>query len=566
MVYQDDTLPGLRGRYFVCEPAGNLIHSALIEGDGSALKLRRIKGQEKSEFAASTDTWSHPMNLTHGPDGAIWITDYYREIIEDYSAIPRHLQQQYGVYAGHDRGRILRLTHVDAHTSTSEMSSLEEMALARECASPLYWRRQTAQRLLVERGAKAAAPGLRELLGGKDTRSGAIITALRTLEQLGVVTPEDVQPLVRHGEPAVRIHALQVADRWFGREQGRALLEATLSAAAIESNPRVQLQFALSLGEARDPRAFAMLAQFAREKLGVRWMDAALLSSLHGRALEMLEVLLRERGGSAGFLPVLAQTIAARRNESELAGALKCIATENPSTQAAVLSALVKGRKNAPRKPMGNQAARAALASLAASSVLDVRSAARALEDTYVPTMADDEALVPAGQLPRAEEISEEMFRKFTAALTGPRDLKHGQAIFLQACATCHRMGKDGSEVGPDLMGQLGMAEESLLKDILMPNERIRPGFETILVQMRDGGAMTGLLRNDGATSLTLVQPNGVEQVLLRKDVAGVRRLAASLMPSFGEGLKPSDAADLLAWLRSNLAAPAASGAKEQRQ
>src|SRR4030095_16379157 len=135
MVYQDDTLPGLRGRYFVCEPAGNLIHSALIEDDGSALKLRRIQGQEKSEFAASTDTWSHPMNLTHGPDGAIWITDYYREIIEDYSAIPRHLQQQYGVYAGHDRGRIFRLTHVDVHTSTSELGSLEGMALARECAS-----------------------------------------------------------------------------------------------------------------------------------------------------------------------------------------------------------------------------------------------------------------------------------------------------------------------------------------------------------------------------------------------------------------------------------------------
>ncbi len=43
--------------------------------------------------------------------------DYYREIIEDYSAIPRHLQQQYGVYAGHDRGRIYRLTHRDATSS-----------------------------------------------------------------------------------------------------------------------------------------------------------------------------------------------------------------------------------------------------------------------------------------------------------------------------------------------------------------------------------------------------------------------------------------------------------------
>ena len=107
--------------------------------------------------------------------------------------------------------------------------------------------------------------------------------------------------------------------------------------------------------------------------------------------------------------------------------------------------------------------------------------------------------------------------------------------------------------MGPDLLGQLGMAEESLLKDVLMPNERIRPGYETTLVQTRDGGALVGLLKNDGATSLTLVQPGGVEQVLLRKDVTGVRRLATSLMPSFAEGLKPSEVADLLAWLRSNL-------------
>jgi len=136
LVYQDNVLPGLQGHYFVCEPAGNLIHRAVIEADGSALKIRRRAGEDKSEFAASVDAWSHPMNLTHGPDGCIWITDYYREIIEDYSAIPRHLQQQYGVYAGHDRGRIYRLTHRDApHAPAADMSRLEAKELVRECAS-----------------------------------------------------------------------------------------------------------------------------------------------------------------------------------------------------------------------------------------------------------------------------------------------------------------------------------------------------------------------------------------------------------------------------------------------
>lgn len=493
------------------------------------------------------------MNLTHGPDGSIWVTDYYREIIEDYSAIPRHLQQQYGVYAGHDRGRIYRLTHRDApRAPAADMSSLDTKALAQECASPLFWRRQTAQRLLVERGEKNAAPVLRELLADKNSETSAVIIALRTLDQLGALTPAGVQPFLSHADEAVRIHALQLADHWFAKDEGRALLDAALTVAIAEQNPRVQIQFALSFGETRDQRAFAMLARFVRERLDVRWMDAAVLSSLHGRGLEMLSTLLREPGGSAPFLPPLAQSIAARRDESELASTLNLVATAKPNTQAAVLDALVKGRKNAPRKPLADKSARVALATLAASPLNEVRTAARALEDTFVPAVANNEALSSLGQLPPPEQISDEMFRKFVKALAGPRDLKHGHEIFLQACAACHRIGNEGKEAGPDLRGQVGMAEESLLKDILMPGERIRPGYETTLVQTRDGGATTGLLKNDGATSLTLVQPGGVEQVLLRKDVMGVRRLATSLMPSFAEGLKPSDVADLLAWLRSN--------------
>ncbi len=134
--------------------------------------------------------------------------------------------------------------------------------------------------------------------------------------------------------------------------------------------------------------------------------------------------------------------------------------------------------------------------------------------------------------------------------------------MFVQACATCHRVGQEGHDVGPDLLGQIGLGEEALLKDILMPNERTRPGYETTLVQTTAGAAVTGILKDDGATSLTLALPNGIEQVLLRKDVTGVRRLATSLMPSFAEGLAPADVANLLAWLRSQIAAPTAPPAR----
>src|SRR6185295_19365826 len=100
-------------------------------------------------FLASTDQWFHPIHLAHGPDGAIWIVDMYREIIEDYSAVPRFLQQQYGLTNGIAHGRIWRLTHRDAPAGLSaNLSELNSAQLAGEVFSSYFWRRQTASRLL----------------------------------------------------------------------------------------------------------------------------------------------------------------------------------------------------------------------------------------------------------------------------------------------------------------------------------------------------------------------------------------------------------------------------------
>ncbi len=361
LLYQDHALPGLHGHYFICEPSGNIIHRSLIEADG--------------------------------------------------------------LYAGHDRGRIYRLTHRDMAVSPSaDLSKLDVKSLAREVTSPLLWRRQTAQRLLVDRADKSTAPALRELLGTKSAESAALITALRTLDQLGALTPDDVRPFVSHSAESVRVHALEVGDRWLAQPEGRALLAATLAAAAAaEQSPRVQIQFALSLGESRDPRAFAMLARFARERLGVRWMDSAILSSLHRRGGEMLAELLLEPGGSAPLLSALTKSIAASRDEAELARTLTLLAPANPETQVTVLDGLAKGRKNAPRKPLADKSARASLAKLAASPAAAVRTATRALEDTFVLALSEGETFTgPA--VAATTEVSDATFRKFTAALTGPRE------------------------------------------------------------------------------------------------------------------------------------------------
>ena len=165
VIYRADQFPAeYRGNYFVCDPANNLIHRTLLERHGSEYVATIPPEHEKSEFLASSDQWFRPMNLSVGPDGAIYVVDMYREIIEDFSAIPRFLQQQYAesLIAGKDHGRIWRLSwqgdHAASKAAPVRLDTANPDELVAVLDHPNHWWRDTAQRLLVERQEKSAAP------------------------------------------------------------------------------------------------------------------------------------------------------------------------------------------------------------------------------------------------------------------------------------------------------------------------------------------------------------------------------------------------------------------------
>lgn len=552
LVYRDSVLPGLRGQYLVCEPAGSLIHRARVVADGSALRLERIAGEEQAEFVASRDPWSHPIFLTHGPDGAIWVVDYYREIIEDYSAIPRHLQQQYGLYAGHDRGRIYRLTHRDAAKAPpSDLSRFDTAALVRELGSPLLWRRQTAQRLLLERRPEGAAAAVQAWLSDAAPPPAGIIIGLHTLAQLGALEPDGIVPYLAHPEVAVRVQAWQLADRLFAAPGGDRLVERLLAAARTEQEPRVIIQLALCLGETRDPRAFAELVRLARDRSSIRWMETALLSSLPGRSAEMLAALLPLPSPPAGLVAELARSIGAGGDREEMTRTLALVAKAAPEVQAEILAPLAQGRRQALRRRFEDPAVDRVLAELRNSPAPRVRAAAAALEAALVAVPAGTETQPGEPASRPAMEVSEARFREFVAALAIPRNVRDGHAVFQQACAACHRVGSEGFEFGPDLLGEAGVAEETMLRHILLPNERIRPGYETTRIDLKNGERLLGILRDQSPTSLVLALPGGQELTVLRKDVSAVNPVSGSMMPSFAEAVTPQQAAHLVAWLRS---------------
>lgn len=286
LVYRDSVLPGLSGHYLVCEPAGNLVHRAEIVREGTRLRLRRVPGEEQSEFLASRDPWFHPVSLAATPDGCVAIVDFYREIIEDYSAIPRHLQQQYGVVNGRDRGRIWKLAPSRPKPAPSpDLASLDETALLAELDSQIFWRRRTAQRLLEERGRLPADYFTRRW---------------------------------RRDDPDGKVLALRAADERFGtgcQDIEEDLLSGKEFAGAA---PQVALQMALSLGESQSPRVTGALVELARLHGGLAWMDAAVASSAAGREANVLADLAREPGRGEPVLVNLAGILAGRGHADEI--------------------------------------------------------------------------------------------------------------------------------------------------------------------------------------------------------------------------------------------------------
>lgn len=383
MIYRADAWPAAyRGNYFVCDPANNLIHRCLLERHGAEYTARRAPENEASEFLASTDQWFRPINLSVGPDGAVYIVDMYREIIEDFSAIPRFLQQQYAesLVAGQDHGRVWKLSWIGDDNAGSQSKALPFDSTSVEKLIPVldhanHWRRETAQRLIIERGNPSVRAALAQFVRNGKTPQGRV-HALYTLEGLSLLTAEDVLAGLKDESELVRLQALPLADRWL--DDRPAVLDRVLQL-IDDPEPRVRIQTALTLGEIRHPRAVAALAQLAVQHGDERWMSAAIVSSLAGIEQEFLERLLKADQKVPGVLALLvpiAETVGARRDEQTVGRCLQQIAAvDGPAglrTQLVFLDGLVRGLERGKPEPLQSDIIVAGLERLLASSSADV--------------------------------------------------------------------------------------------------------------------------------------------------------------------------------------------------
>jgi len=140
----------------------------------------------------------------------------------------------------------------------------------------------------------------------------------------------------------------------------------------------------------------------------------------------------------------------------------------------------------------------------------------------------------------------------FMPALDLKGDVVHGKKIYEERCLSCHRLGGEGSGLGPDLVTVKTTGKEKILVNILDPNREVRPEYVSYLVETKDGESLIGLIVNETATTLTLRQAYGKENVLNRSDIKKIQSQGQSLMPEGLEaGMAPQDLADLIEYVEA---------------
>ena len=139
----------------------------------------------------------------------------------------------------------------------------------------------------------------------------------------------------------------------------------------------------------------------------------------------------------------------------------------------------------------------------------------------------------------------------YQKSLSQTGDREAGHAVYKKLCATCHRAGDEGVEVGPNLATVTGRTPEDLVTHILDPNREVAPGAMVYNLETAEGTVLTGIIAEESPAALTLKRGEGVLEVVPRARVASVVSTGLSLMPEGLErDLSVQGMADLIAWIR----------------
>ncbi len=306
---------------FTAEPVHNLIHVDRIEENGAT--FHSVPILEDREFLASTDAWFRPVNHYIGPDGSIFVLDYYRKIIEHPEWLSDEVIQSGDLYVGMDKGRIYRISP----TGTDAMSFLDNLTLGEATipelvsylANPNIWWRTHAQRLLMDLPGPEITTALKQFILSTDSSVGKV-HAIWLLESKNQMEEEILLQMLDDEEPGLRENAIKIAEKYLTSSE--KLLDRLLGMVS-DDHPKVRFQLLLTLGNQSGQRSSDIRNHLLLQDIEDPWVQYAALSAADFEAMEVFrqtksKLENQQTEGTKAFFKKLSQLITRSGSRQEL--------------------------------------------------------------------------------------------------------------------------------------------------------------------------------------------------------------------------------------------------------
>jgi putative membrane-bound dehydrogenase-like protein len=364
------------GVHFVSEPTVNLVHLDVLKPEGSSFVASKDR---EGEFIGSRDYWFRPIHQRVGPDGALYVIDFYNQAaVHNDTRGPKHGAGNAAVRPDRDH-HFARIWRVQAkHAKQLEDPKLDRAnvdSLVNGLKHPNGFYRTRANRLLSENGNAQAAPAL-IALAKNGNESYTRIQALWVLSNLGQITPEVLTAAFSDKDPAVRRNASIIAaaakvDPAFARKKLIAQLQ--------DADPRARLDALAALSEIAPDQEVAQAVVAAYPKLSDRWMESAAIAAASSAPITFIDACFSSDDTKA-LAPFVANvtTQAASKQNGDLAALLIKMIAMKPASgddlKQVVLENLASGL-NAQATPEWNASLKAAFEKLLGSKAEGVGAA-----------------------------------------------------------------------------------------------------------------------------------------------------------------------------------------------
>lgn len=476
-VYRGDQFPAaFQGQLFITEPSGNLVKRATVEEGENGYRFVK-SAVDGSEFLTSTDERSRMVNAHTAPDGSLYLVDFYRGILQHKEYMTSYLRAQV-VERGLDTpiglGRIWRVRHTDgkALAAAPKMSEESSVALVAHLSHPNGWWRDTAQRLIVERGGDEAVEALKALVADGSNEL-ASIHALWALEGLGQLDPATVKTALSLKQPRALAEVVRAAETFAGTEKGAEVF-ALIAPLAESEVIHVRRQVATSLGRFGDPAVPVLAALVTAQEKDLLTGDLA-ASGLSGKELAFFQALPPKHNLRAPLIETLVkrndkkelgELTALIKDQSEFRALARASATQRRAEEAGELLALVA-------KPETSKDVRKAIVEGLLAGGKDKKFKPMPVKELDELALATQGGLVDAKNgkaLAALFKVGSGEEETFLLTDAHRAQYKLGETHYQRICLGCHQVHGNGQQyIAPPLVGSEWVLEsEQRLISIVM--------------------------------------------------------------------------------------------------